>query len=262
MSEKTRDNLPVIGILTGISYVSGLDYYKGINEIFGRIVGKRHLIPANPLMLLASVDCDIYAKMLTDKEWTGVAAHLLQGVEKLVSGGMDVLCIASNTGHIAFPAISQKYPDLEILHIADCTAKQIKSLGLSTVGLIGTEPTMREAYLKDRLRQHGISVVIPQEEEMSKIFNFIMNELGFNDFKDDTRAYFVDQIRALQSYGAQGVILGCTEIELLVDQSHVPEVPLFPSAKMHIDAAARIAAGTQDVTDYLPHPIPALTKSA
>lgn len=107
-------------------------------------------------------------------------------------------------------------------------------MGLNTVGLIGTEPTMRETYLKERLQRHGIAVVIPDEGELSKIFSFIMNELGFNVFIDSTRSYFVEQIRALQAHGAQGVILGCTEIELLVDQIHVPEVPLFPSAKIHI----------------------------
>lgn len=154
------------------------------------------------------------------------------------------------TGHIAVPAIEKMYPTLPILHIADCNAKAITQHGLTTVGLIGTEPTMREAYLKDRLALHGIEVVIPDESELATIFNFIMNELGFGEFKDTTRAYFAAQISALKAKGAQGVILGCTEIELLMTEDG--DVPLFRSAELHIAAATALAAGVGTVSDYLP----------
>jgi len=243
----------VAGILSGISYVSGIDYYKGINEEYAKIVGKRNLMPPNALMIMVSVDCDEYAKMLVAGEWQGVADYLAAEVDRLVAARCDFLCIASNTAHIAYPEIQRRYPELPVLHIADCTATSIKENGFTTVGLLGTEPTMRENYLKDRLALHGITTLVPDEDEdLSQIFQYIMDELGFNIFKPETRAFFLKNIEKLVARGAQGVILGCTEIELLVAQSHVPEVKLFRSAELHIAAAARLAARTADIGEFLP----------
>eukprot|EP00729_Bicosta_minor_P011019 gene11019-13632_t len=155
----------VLGVLSGISYVSGIDYYKGINEGYAALVGKKHLMPPNPLMVMVSVDCDVYAKMLVAREWEGVSQHLLKGIDRLVLAGCNMICIASNTGHIVYPAITSKYPDVSVLHIADATAAAIKAKGLDTVGLLGTEPTMRERYLRDRLQHHGITTLIPEKDE-------------------------------------------------------------------------------------------------
>lgn len=111
---------------------------------------------------------------------------------------------------------------------------------------------MRESYLKDRLARHGIKVIIPPEEVLGTIFSFIMNELGFGVFKESTRAYFGTQIRALKDCGAQGVIMGCTEIELLMDTYESPDIPLFASAALHIEAAANIVAKSLSLDEFLP----------
>jgi len=247
-----KNDRPMIGVLTGISYVSGIDYYRGINEGYAQICGKGEIIPPNPLMIMASVDCDKYASMLTKKNWAGVEEHLMVGVDCLVKSGMDLLCIASNTGHLAFNAIQRKYPDLAVLHIADCTAREIKKKGLKTIGLIGTQPTMEENYLKDRLKLHGIETLTPDPSELSKIFAFIMDELGANVFKESTREYFISQLKALKDQGVEGVILGCTEIELLVNQTHLPDLPVFPSAEIHIRAATNCAVGKERYSDFIP----------
>ena len=139
---------PVVGILTGVSYVSGVDYYKNVNEQFGKLVGIRHVIKPNPLMVLVSVDCDVYAKLLCERDFAAVYAHLARGVDRLVAGGADFLVIASNTAHMALPAVRARHPALPVLHIADATAREIAARGLARVGLLGTEPTMREDYLK------------------------------------------------------------------------------------------------------------------
>jgi aspartate racemase len=244
---------PVVGILSGISCVSGVDYYSGISLKYGEHLGKGHLMNPNPLLCMVSVDCDEYAKMLTEENWEGVREHLACGVGKLEAAGVDFLCIASNTGHISVPTVRARWPELPILHIADCTARAILGRGMSTVGLLGTEPTMREDYLKDQLALHGLSTIVPDsDDDLKQIFVFIMEELGFNVFKDPTRAFFVDQIQKLAARGAEGVILGCTEIELLELQPHVPEIPLFRSAELHIAAAARVCAGLDGVGDYSP----------
>lgn len=246
---------PPVGILAGISYVSGIDYYKGVVEQYALLVGKRQLMPPNPLLYLASVDCDAYAKMLTEKpmDFDAISEHLCVGVEAVVKAGAAFLAIASNTGHIAVPLVRTRFPDLPVLHIGDCTAMAIKASGATSVGLLGTEPTMREDYLKLQLEKHGIHTLVPDsEQDLTQIFKYIMNELGFNVFKDTTREFFVAQIRALAARGAQGVILGCTEIELLVRQTDVPEVPLYCSAELHIEAVARVQAGIDTVAQFMP----------
>ena len=121
--------LPVCGILTGVSYVSGLDYYGKINELFGKHVGKRHLMPPNPDMVLVSVDCDAYALMLTQGRHEDVCDHLAAGVARLVAAGVDFVALASNTAHISIPTLSTRFPQLRILHIADCTALAIRTAG-------------------------------------------------------------------------------------------------------------------------------------
>lgn len=212
-------------------------------------------MPPNPLLYLASVDCDAYAKMLTDKplDVNGISEHLYKGIEALVKAGAAFLAIASNTGHIAVPLVRIRFPDLPILHIGDCTAAMIKASGASTVGLLGTEPIVREEYLKEQLGKHGIHTIVPDsEKDLTQIFQYITDELVFNVLKETTREFFVAQIRGLAARGAEGVILGCTEIELLVKQSDVPEVKLYCSAELHVEAAARVQAGVDTVSKYMP----------
>ena len=243
-----------LGLLTGVSYQSGLDYYKNINEQYMQLVPKGKLMPPNPSLVMVSVDCDEYASMLVAKEWDAVSQYLSRGVERLVKAEPGCcLVICSNTAHLAVPLVRQLNPTLPILHIADVTARAIKVKGLSRVGLLGTEPTMREDYLKAQLARHGVECIVPDSDaDLQQVFQFIMDELGFGEFKESTRAFFAAQVRQLHARGAEGVILGCTEIELLLRQEDTPEVPLFASAELHIAAAARVAAGLQRVADYEP----------
>ena len=242
-----------LGILTGISYVSGLDYYKGIHERVLASVPTGHLMPPNPPMMLASVDCDEYAHYLTTRAFDQAAAHLLRGVDRLVAAGCNLLVIASNTGHICVPAVEAAHPQLKVLHIADCFAYRLKQQGISTVGLVGTKATMEEPYLHDRLARHGISTCVPvQEAEREEIFRIIREELSFNQFRPKSRQTIVNSIRALADQGAPACILGCTEIELLVQQAHVPELPLLPSAEIHIATVADVLLGKMAVDDVLP----------
>lgn len=242
-----------IGILTGISYVSGLDYFRGINEKVLANTPKRHLMSPNPSIVMVSVDCDAYVHYLTLKSFTKVEEYLLAGVSKLVAAGCDLLVIASNTGHICVPAIERQFPKLKILHIADCCALQVKKQGFSKVGLIGTKATMEEDYLKLRLLRHDIRTLVPEEEQtQDEIYEIICQELSYNVFRDESRSKMVSAIRALESRGAEACILGCTEIELLVQQEHVPGLPLFSSAEIHIETAVNVLLKKVCVEDLLP----------
>ena len=154
-----------LGLLTGVSYQSGLDYYKNINEQYMQLVPKGRLMPPNPRLTMVSLDCDEYASMLVTKEWDAVAQYLCRGVDQLVKAEPDCcLVICSNTAHLAVPLIRQLHPTLPVLHIADATARAIKAQGLSRVGLLGTEPTMRESYLKVQLLKHGIECIVPESD--------------------------------------------------------------------------------------------------
>ncbi len=243
---------PGLGILTGISYVSGLDYYRGINEKVIADTPRRHVMSPNPPLVMASVDCDEYVHHLTHAS-ARVADHLLIGVRSLVAAGCDTLVIASNTGHIAVPAIVNEFPDLGILHIADCCAAELRGRGFSRVGLIGTKPTMADDYLKSRLLLHGITTLVPEDERtQDEIYDIICQELSYNVFRDESRAKMVEVIRDLEARGAEACILGCTEIELLVREEHVPGFPLLPSAEIHIQAAANVLLGKLELDDVLP----------
>jgi len=242
-----------LGILTGISYVSGLDYFKGINEKVLASTPQCHLMSPNPPIVMVSVDCDEYVHYLTLKSFAQVDALLLAGVRKLVAAGCNLLVIASNTGHICVPAVEKEFPKLNIVHIADCCALQLKKQGLSQVGLIGTKPTMEEDYLKSRLLSHGITTLVPEDKQtQEEIYEIICQELSYNVFRDESRAKIVEVIRGLEACGAEGCILGCTEIELLVKQEHIPDFPLIPSAEIHIQTAANVLLKNTYLEDLLP----------
>merc|ERR1739848_781861 len=133
-------------------------------------------------------------------------------------------------------------PDFPVLHIADCVAAAVRTRGDHNVGLLGTEPTMRDgSWLKSRLAAGGVSVRVPeQRDDLQRCYDIICQELSFDIYRDESRDFLVRLIRDLSGPGgcSGGVILGCTELELLVRQDHVPEVHLFKSAELHIEAAA------------------------
>jgi len=245
--------VPTLGILTGLSYVSGLDYFKGINEKFLAATPKCHLMSPNPPIVMVSVDCDEYVHYLTLKSFEKVAEHLLVGVRKLVAAGCDILVIASNTAHICVPEVEREFPELKILHIADCCASRLKGQGYSRVGLIGTQPAMEEDFLKARLLLHGITTIVPEKKQtQEEIYEIICQELSYNIFRDESRATMVKAIRGLEARGAEACILGCTEIELLVQQEHVPNVALLPSAEIHIGTVANVMLQKVALEDVLP----------
>ncbi|MFQ5704961.1 MAG: aspartate/glutamate racemase family protein [Gemmatimonadales bacterium] len=245
-----------LGILTGISYVSGFDYFKGINEIVLANTPKRHIMSPNPPIVMVSVDCDEYVYYLTSKSFDKVAEYLVRGVRKLVDTGCEILVIASNTGHICVPAVESEFPALNILHIADCLASQLKRQAFSRVGLIGTKPTMEEDYLTERLSRHGITTLVPEDEQTrEELYEIICQELSYNVLRDESRNEIVKVIDGLAMRGAEACVLGCTEIELLVQQEHVVNVPLLPSAEIHIQAAANVLLGKLELEELLP-PMP------
>lgn len=302
---------PSVGILSGISYNSGIDYYKGINEEYvskGNLKNPAYPMASFPHVQMVSVDCAEYASYLVKKEWGKTREYLWRnGIARLIGmlerGEIDFIIQASNTSHMALELDALKEVGTEyysmllkwqdkFLHIADATASAIReefgggcrnSESPSKkqkcearvpviVGLLGTEPTMRERYLKDRLLRHSDAikdVVAPQKDsDLKKIFEVIMGELSspiemeFHEktqmkrpkFNEETRDYFVFVIREslVKEQGAQCVVLGCTEIELLIKQEDIPEIPVFASAELHMSACVQVLLGNKQVGALVP----------
>eukprot|EP00403_Amphidinium_massartii_P023010 CAMPEP_0178393382 /NCGR_PEP_ID=MMETSP0689_2-20121128/12157_1 /TAXON_ID=160604 /ORGANISM="Amphidinium massartii, Strain CS-259" /LENGTH=234 /DNA_ID=CAMNT_0020013969 /DNA_START=60 /DNA_END=763 /DNA_ORIENTATION=+ len=229
--------MKTIGMLTGVSYVSGIDYYRGINERIAKLVpnvdgGDGHRVGG-----FAE-----YVRLLTAHDSLGVSEYLARGVKKLHAAGVDFLVIASNTAHCCVDVVTERFPDLPILHIADCTAAAAKGRG--RIGLVGTKPTMEDgSWLKSRLAMHGVEVVVPEAAaDLQRCYDIICEELSFNVFTDESRSFFADLVRRLhRESGAE--VPRLQEIELLLRQSDVPDVKLYRSAELHIEAAAQVQAG-------------------
>ncbi len=242
-----------LGILTGISYVTGIDYYKGINEHYMNSSEPVYSINPNPSMLFSSVDCDKYVKLLEEGDFNKVSDHLMAGISKLVNAGCNYLAIASNTGHIAYQSVKEKYPELNIIHIADCIASELKKKSYYDVGLIGTKPTMEQNYLIKRLKLHSINTTVPDsEKDRIKIYDIICNELSYNIFKDGSKKSIIQIIEKLMKDNIKSCISGCTEIELLVKQNDIPNIELIPSAEIHIKYINEILLGHLDISDIEP----------
>ena len=191
-----------LGVLSGVSYVSGLDYFKTINQRVGELIDRSacERMPKNARLVMACVDCDTYVDLLEKGDNAGCSRYLMEdGVDRLVAAGAEVLVIASNTAHLVCAAAIAKHPQLQVLHIADTTAAAIKAAGFAKVGLLGTKPTMEDgSWLKARLAAHGIEVVVPEHEaELRRCYDIICQELSLDVFTEPSRAFFVGLARAL-----------------------------------------------------------------
>lgn len=224
--------MKTIGLLGGMSWESSIEYYRIINETVKKRLGGLH----SAQCLMYSVDfAEIEALQHAD-EWEALTNLMIEGMQRLARGGADCLVICTNTMHRMAPEI-QAAIDLPLLHIADATARAIKTLGLHTVGLLGTRFTMEGNFYRGKLTQdHCLQVLIPDEQDRETVHQIIYSELVQGQIREDSRRAFQDVIVRLQSRGAQGVILGCTEIPLLIRQPDV-SIPIFDTTRIHAEAA-------------------------
>lgn len=257
MAQNTTKVPPImrtIGIVTGISHVSGADYYIQLNDKVQSQLPSKYAGFSSKIALF-SVNLEEYVEYLTFGRYDLVDALLSDAADRVIKAGADFLVLASNTAHMTIPRIKQQHPYFPILHIADCCAMKLKEANIKCIGLVGTAHTMKGDYIVSRLRQHGLKVVVPKSNDTHKeMERIIEKELSFNKFIKSSRDYFVNIIQndLVKKQGAEGCILGCTEIELLVKQQHIPNVPLFNSAQIHIDAAVEVQLCRKNVWDFEP----------
>lgn len=230
--------MKTIGLIGGMSWESSLEYYRIINETIKQKLGGFH----SAKCLLYSVDfAEIEALQKSDK-WQEAAKIMITAGQSLERGGADFIILCTNTMHKLADEI-QANIHIPFLHIADATAEMIKNAGLNIIGLLGTRITMEHDFYKGRLiDKFGLKVLIPDDADRECIHHIIYNELCLGVVKRESREQYKKVIAKLIREGAQGIILGCTEIELLVHEED-SAVPLFPTTRIHAQAAVAFALG-------------------
>lgn len=224
--------MKIIGLIGGMSWESSAIYYRIINQTVKRKLGPTH--SAKSIMI--SVDFDEIEKMQANDEWLPLRRLMVDISTTLERAGADVIVICTNTMHRMAEDI-EKAVNIPLLHIADPTAESVKSMGIKKIGLLGTKYTMEQDFYKGRLSgQHGLEVIIPDEEERDLVHDIIYQELVLGHIKSSSREKLVAIIDNLIQKGAEGVILGCTEIGLLIGESDAI-IPIFDTTLLHAIAA-------------------------
>jgi len=228
-----------IGLLGGMSWESSIEYYRIINEEVRRRLGGNHSAPS----VMVSVDFHEIEAMQHRDDWDAATTAVIDAAQAVERGGADCLVICTNTMHRMADEV-QDAIGIPLLHIADATATAVKSAGVGVVALLGTHFTMEQDFYRGRLGQkHGLDVRIPSPEGRTVIHDVIYDELVKGIVRNASRDRYLEIIEDLVESGAEGVIAGCTEIELLVQASDVP-VPYFPTTRLHAEAAVDWALGT------------------
>jgi aspartate racemase len=223
--------MTTIGLLGGMSAESTAQYYRLINEDVRDRLGGLHSADC----LLYSVDFAPIAALQADGRWDEAAEVLAAGARRLEAGGAGFFLLCTNTMHKVADAVRAAV-SIPLLHIGDAIADAVFAAGASRVGLLGTAFTMEQPFLRDRLAGRGLDVLIPSGEDRADVHRIIYDELCRGVIRDESRTRYRAIIDRLAEDGAEGVILACTEIELLVGQSDSP-VPVFPTTRLHARAA-------------------------
>lgn len=228
--------MKTIGLLGGMSWESTVGYYRQINEGVKRELGGLH----SAKIAMYSVDFEPVERLQHAGDWEGAAQMLALGAQKVAAAGADFLLICTNTMHRVADEV-EAAAQIPLLHIADATAEVLKKEGISTVGLLGTAFTMEQDFYKGRLRdRYGLKVLIPERAERQRVHDVIYQELCLGKTEASSRAEYIQIIEGLAERGAEAVILGCTEIGLLLKSSHTP-VRLVDTTAIHADSAVRYA---------------------
>jgi len=228
----------IIGMLGGMSWKSSAEYYRLVNEGVRDRLGGLH----SAQCLMWSFDFDDIAVLQREDRWNDAADLMVEAAQRLERGGADFLIICTNTMHKAYDRMRAAV-DLPLLHIADPTAERIKADGHTRVGLLGTAFTMEQDFYKGRLADlHGLDVIVPDATDRATVHRVIYEELVQGKVDAASRAAYRAVIRRLVAAGAEAIILGCTEIMLLVGPEDSP-VPLYDTTGLHAAAAVALALG-------------------
>ncbi|MFF4853032.1 aspartate/glutamate racemase family protein [Streptomyces sp. NPDC001194] len=227
--------MKTIGLLGGMSWESTAEYYRLLNELTRDRLGGLH----SARCVLYSVDFAEIERLQAEGRWAEAGEVLAAAARRLEAAGADLVLICTNTMHKVADRV-QAGISVPLLHLADATADAVKAAGLTRVGLLGTAFTMEQEFYRGRLAASGLEVRVPDAEGRALVHRVIYEELCLGIVREESRAAYQRVIEGLVAAGAQGIILGCTEIELLVGAADSP-VPVFPTARIHAEAAVETA---------------------
>lgn len=227
--------MKTIGIIGGMSYESSIHYYERINKQVNDLAG--NLTCAR--MIIYNVNFEEIRKLMLENEWDKIGEELSRIAKILEEAGADYIAIATNTMHKLADFV-QKQINVPLIHIADCVADKCKESNVYNVGLLGTKYTMVENFLVDRLEKNGLTVTTPKDKkEIGEVDRIIFDELCKGEIKESSKEYFVEVInKMIEENGIEGIILGCTEIEMLVKQNDL-SIPIFDTTQSHIDSIVK-----------------------
>lgn len=231
VQEQRGSQQKTLGIIGGMSWESTESYYRLINEGIKQQLGGLHSAD----LLIHSVDFALINTLQEQGRWDELGVIMASSAQRLQVAGVQGIMIASNTMHKLVDDV-RSATDLPLTHIADATTDAIKKQNLTKIALLGTQFTMTQDFYKQRLMDAGLQVLIPEDEARAEVHRIIKKELCVGEFKDSSREYYRQVIKDLAAQGAEGVILGCTEIGLLIKQADSP-IPVFDTTAIHAAAA-------------------------
>lgn len=221
--------MKTLGLIGGTSWHSTIEYYRAINTQVSKKIGNA----SNPELILYSINIDIMRKQVEHD----IQQKYLYVSKKLIKAGAEAILICANTPHMAVEFVQPKIK-VPFLHIADATAWEAKKQNYTKLGLLGNKPTMTKAFIKNRLiNQHGFKIYIPKEKDILKSHHFVSKELTQGKFSQDAKDFFVNQIQQFKKKGVDAVILGCTELPMLLKETQT-ELPTLSTTDLHIQMAA------------------------
>ncbi len=227
-----------IGLIGGITWQSTQLYYQYLNEAVNRALGSSHSCK----LILESVDFQEISEKQSEGDWESLNSDFAKIGIRLENAGAEIILIGANTMHLCADSIKEN-TGIPLLHIAEAAGKVIKAKGLKKVLLLGTKYTMGLDFFKNILKnQFGIETVVPTKMDQEVVHNIIYNELAKGNILPESRKAYQDIIKKSEDLGAEGVILGCTEIPLLIQQKHC-DIPTFDTTKIHSEAAVAFALG-------------------
>lgn len=227
--------MKTIGVIGGMSWESSLLYYRLINQSVRNRLGGLH----SARLLMYSVDFAPIEKLQHQGDWDGASSIVIDAARRLEAGGADFFLIASNTMHQVAEAVASAV-NIPLLHIADATAQQLLGENVRRVGLLGTAFTMELDFYRERIEQQGIEIVVPELHDRQMVHDIIYQELCLGKFDEDSREVYLAIIDRLRTQRIDGVILGCTEIGMLIDSRHT-DLPLYDTTAIHTAQAVAYA---------------------
>ena len=223
--------MKTIGLIGGMSWESSTEYYKIINSTINKRLGGLH----SAKILMYSFDFAEIEELQHKNKWDEAINLMVDAAKRLEKANADFILICTNTMHKMAEDITKNI-NIPLLHIADVTAEEAKSKNIRKIGLLGTKFTMEQDFYKDRLKKHNIETLIPTDSQREVVHNIIYKELCLGEIRDSSRESIKDIIYSLSDNGAQGIVLGCTELPLLIKQDD-SNIPLFDTTVIHAKAA-------------------------